>query len=376
MDSELFGHEKGAFTGAVDSRKGYFEEVEGGTIFLDEISEMPMATQARLLRLLENKEYLRVGSSKVRRSDVRVLAATNKNLIERIRRGKFREDLFFRLNTVTIQVPPLRERGTDIELLFQYFTDEFCHKYRRQPFYLTPDAVSILYQYRWPGNVRELRNFVEKLTVLIPDETITSDMLTKHLNVRDSYLPSLVGTPEPDAAGQGDRKEIEMMYKMIFKLREEVDDLKAALVKIVEGGGRISALPSQGTELATSSGTITTNPSFSAGNTNISRPTPPISTSGGGFSGTTSTYSEFDENRENVLYVRDREIEYNTGQHRPAEHAEEAHVLEESLSLEKKQKELILKSLRKHNNNRKKAAKELGISERTLYRKLKNYGIN
>ncbi|MCL4103879.1 UNVERIFIED_CONTAM: hypothetical protein GTU68_029196 [Idotea baltica] len=246
MDSELFGHEKGSFTGAVDSRKGYFEEVEGGSIFLDEISEMPKATQARLLRVLENHEYLRVGSSKIRHSDSRVLAASNKNLIEQIRKGKFREDLYFRLNTITIEVPPLRERGSDIELLFQYFTDEFCHKYRRSPFYLTPDAVSILYQYRWPGNVRELRNFVEKLSVLVQDDTITSDLLTKHLNIRDSYLPN---------------------------------------------------------------------------------------------------------------------------------QAEEVHVLEESLSLEKKQKELILKSLQKHNNNRKKAASELGISERTLYRKLKSFDI-
>lgn len=338
MDSELFGHEKGSFTGAVESRKGYFEEVAGGTIFMDEISEMPMATQARLLRLLENKEYLRVGSSKVRKSDVRVIAASNKNLIERIRKGKFREDLFFRLNTVTIQVPPLRERGTDIELLFQYFTDEFCHKYRRNPFYLTPDASAVLYQYRWPGNVRELRNFVEKLTVLIPEETITSDMITKHLNVRDSYLPSLVGSSEPEEGnGNESRRDIEMLYKMVFKLRDEVDDLKKALVSLIDGAPtRVAALPSQ--------------------------------------SGT--SYQEFEDPRENVLYVNDAEIDYNNRQERPPQHAEEADILEESLSLEVRQKDLILKSLRKHNNNRKKAAKELGISERTLYRKLKNYGIN
>lgn len=336
MDSELFGHEKGSFTGAVDSRKGYFEEVEGGTIFLDEIAEMPMATQARLLRVLENKEFLRVGSSKVKKSDVRVLAATNKNLIEQIRKGKFREDLYFRLNTVTIQVPPLRERGSDIELLFQYFTDEFCHKYRRNPFYLTPDASSVLYQYRWPGNIREIRNFVEKLTVLIQEETITSDMLTKHLNVRDSYLPSLVGSQDPEPSNGNDtRRDIEMLYKMVFKLRDEVGELKKALISLIDGGtARVSSLPA-------------------------SKP-----------------YQEFEEQRENVLYVNDQDIDYNSGQDRPPEHAEEAHVLEESLSLEKKQKELILKSLRKHNNNRKKAAKELGISERTLYRKLKNYGIN
>ncbi len=337
MDSELFGHEKGSFTGAVDSRKGYFEEVDTGTIFMDEISEMPMASQARLLRLLENKEYLRVGSSKIRRSDVRVIAASNKNLIERIRIGKFREDLFFRLNTVTIQVPPLRERGTDIELLFQYFTDEFCHKYRRDPFYLTPDASAVLYKYRWPGNVRELRNFVEKLTVLIPEETITSDMITKHLNVRDSYLPSLVGSQDAEKESQNNsRRDIEMLYKMVFKLRDEVSDLKKALVSLIEGApSRVSALPSK--------------------------------------SG--SSYEEFENTRENILYVRDPDIEYKDTRERSDQHADEADILEESLSLEVKQKELIVKSLRKHNNNRKKAAKELGISERTLYRKLKSYGI-
>jgi len=336
MDSELFGHEKGSFTGAVDSRKGYFEEVEGGTIFLDEISEMPMATQARLLRVLENHEYLRVGSSKIRKSDSRVLAASNKNLIEQIRKGKFREDLFFRLNTITIQVPPLRERGSDIELLFQYFTDEFCHKYRRSPFYLTPDAASILYQYRWPGNVRELRNFVEKLAVLVQDDTITSDLLTKHLNIRDSYLPSVIGSSNQDTEANSSKREIEMLYKMVFKLRDEVGELKQALVSLAQGqGGMISNLP--------------------------------------------ATPNKFEEDFKppegNILYVKDPEIEYNGGQHRRAEPAEEVQVLEESLSLEKKQKELILKSLRKHNNNRKKAASELGISERTLYRKLKSFDI-
>lgn len=337
MDSELFGHEKGSFTGAVDSRKGYFEEVEGGSIFLDEISEMPMATQARLLRVLENHEYLRVGSSKIRHSDSRVLAASNKNLIDQIRKGKFREDLFFRLNTITIEVPPLRERGSDIELLFQYFTDEFCHKYRRSPFYLTPDAVSILYQYRWPGNVRELRNFVEKLSVLVQDETITSDLLTKHLNIHDSYLPSVIGSGnQENDTRSGSKREIEMLYKMVFKLRDEVGELKQAFISLAQNpGGRITSLP------ATSS----------------------------------SFEDDFNDRENNILYVKDPENDLNGGQHRRTDQAEEVQVLEESLSLEKKQKELILKSLRKHNNNRKKAASELGISERTLYRKLKSFDI-
>ena len=233
MDSELFGHEKGAFTGAVESRKGYFEEVESGTIFLDEIGEMPMATQARLLRLLENQEYLRVGSSKIRKSNVRVIAATNKNLFEQIRKGKFREDLYFRLNTITIQVPPLRERGQDIELLFYYFANEFAHELRRNPISLTPDATDLLFQYRWPGNVRELRNFVQKLNVLVKEDIITSSILNEHLHIRDSYLPSLVPSLNNDAPSANDTKrEIDLLYKMVFKLKEEVSTLKDLVMGI------------------------------------------------------------------------------------------------------------------------------------------------
>lgn len=334
MDSELFGHEKGAFTGAVDSRKGYFEEVDGGTIFLDEIGEMPMATQARLLRLLENQEYLRVGSSRVRHADVRVVAATNKNLFEQIRKGKFREDLYFRLNTVTINVPPLRERGQDIELLFQYFADEFSHKYKRNPFFLTNDANDLLYQYRWPGNIRELRNFVEKLSVLVHEETVTSAVITEHLNIRDSYLPSLVTSPGSDTPpSEGSRREVEMLFKLVFDLREEVGDLKKALVNLAEGQG----LPKPSSQVS-------------------SDPLPHF-------------LDQAKDTQKNVLFVDDRPYEIQ------ANHAQEADVLEESLSLEKKEKELIERALKKYGNNRKKAAQELGISERTLYRKLKIYDL-
>lgn len=332
MDSELFGHEKGSFTSAVDSRKGYFEEVDGGTLFLDEIGEMPMATQARLLRLLENKEYLRVGSSKIRHSDVRVIAATNKNLIDQIRKGKFREDLFFRLNTVTIQVPPLRERGQDIELLFQYFADEFAHLYKRAPLYLTPDAADMLYQYRWPGNVRELRNFVEKLTVLVSQEMVTSSVVAEHLNIRESYLPSLATSSLGDPAGTADnRREIEMLSKMVLHLREELNELKEAFLSLA-GGNRpnFPSLPSKG-------------------------------------------FDHPGHREEKEVFVVDNK-EYTIAQS-GGQATQEVHVLEESLSLEKKEKELIIRALRKHTNNRKKAAKELGISERTLYRKLKTYDI-
>ncbi|MEL6133686.1 MAG: sigma-54 dependent transcriptional regulator [Bacteroidota bacterium] len=195
LNSELFGHERGSFTSAYESRKGYFEEVDEGTIFLDEIGEMPTNTQVSLLRLLESGEYLRVGSSKVQKTDVRVIAATNRNLMEMIRSAKFREDLYFRLNTVTITVPALRDRGDDIELLFNFFALHFAEKYHRDPIILEEEAIPLLYKYRWPGNIRELRNLVEKLTVLVKGEFVSANVLQKNLLVQDSYLPSVVQLP-------------------------------------------------------------------------------------------------------------------------------------------------------------------------------------
>ncbi|MEM0995556.1 MAG: sigma-54 dependent transcriptional regulator [Bacteroidota bacterium] len=336
MDSELFGHEKGAFTGAVGSRKGYFEEVDGGTFFMDEIGEMPKETQQRLLRLLENQEYLRVGSSKVRNADVRVIAATNKNLLDMIRRGKFREDLFFRLNTVSIQVPPLRERGGDIELLFTYFAHEFAHTYRRDPLYLTPDAAELLQEYRWPGNVRELKNFAEKLTILVPNETITADLVREHLNIRESYLPSLplsagnYDTVVEETRDQG--REIRMLYDLIMDLQQQVSELK----KIVYMGGTgVPGLPEPRRE--------------------------------------TREYilSHEDEDAHVAIVNGDAyEIEQPT-----TAASNEPKLLPQTLNLEVNEKDLICKALQKHAHNRKKAARELGISERTLYRKIKQYDI-
>lgn len=332
LDSELFGHERGSFTSAYETRKGYFEEVEGGTIFLDEIGEMPLPTQARLLRLLENGEYLRVGSSKVRKADVRVIAATNKNLVEMIRQGRFREDLFFRLNTVTIQAPPLRDRGDDIELLFQYFALEFAEKYHRNPVVLEPEAAELLYQYRWPGNVRELKNMVEKLTVLVKGELISPLVLQKNLMIQETYLPALVrpyGGENREFAELPSQEEHERVLKLIYDLGKEVAELKRMV------------------------------------------------------------YLGFQQNREGEPMVRqsfpngsqvirDMEIGDNTFISPPpaAPTSLRSHaLLEESLSLEKKEKEMILKALSKFDNNRKKAAAELGISERTLYRKIKNFDI-
>ncbi|NBV13560.1 MAG: sigma-54-dependent Fis family transcriptional regulator [Sphingobacteriia bacterium] len=317
MDSELFGHEKGSFTSAHEARKGYFEEVNGGTIFMDEIAEMPLATQARLLRVLESGEYFRVGSSKVQRTDVRIITATNKNLLEAVSYGRFRQDLFYRLNTVTIHVPPLRERGKDILLLFRYFAAEFAHKYGRNPIRLTEDARPLLLNHRWPGNVRELRNITEQLTVLSPTENIDSEILQKTLPI-EPLLPQIL-QPTP-AGGNTFDTEREILYKILFDLRSDVSELKSKVMNILEMQG--------GNE-----------PISTYSNLNVLNQNP---------------YSPVNEN-----FTR-----------------KEIPLLEESLSLEKKEKDLIQKALTKFRNNRKKAAVELGISERTLYRKIKTYGLD
>ena len=330
MDSELFGHEKGSFTSAYESRKGYFEEVDGGTIFLDEIAEMPLQTQSRLLRLLENGEYLRVGSSKIRKANVRIIAATNKNLIDLIRKGKFREDLYFRLNTVSISVPPLRERGPDIELLFQWFAGEFTEKYRRSSLILTPDAVDLLEDYRWPGNVRELRNFVEKLSVLVEDEYVTGDLIRRYLPVNDSYLPVLSSEAGRQRPSEETTRDIEMLFKMMFELQSEVRGLKNLIYQGIQHP-----------------------PAYGPEEDFIYDNAPPVVGSTRPLPQTASSSSPY-------------------GAHPPVT---ETPLLEESLSLAKKEKELIEKALRKYHNNRKKAATELGISERTLYRKIKHYEL-
>jgi transcriptional regulator with PAS, ATPase and Fis domain len=341
MDSELFGHEKGSFTSAYESRKGYFEEAEKGSIFLDEIGEMPLATQSRLLRLLENKEYLRVGSSKVLKSDVRVIAATNRNLVDMIRQGKFREDLYFRLNTVFIYVPPLRERGEDIPLLFDYFCVEFAEKYHREPVFLTPDATELLYKYRWPGNIREMRNLVEKLTVLVKGNRVTAEVLRDNLLITDSYLPSIIRNPYSQPLQDDDtREEVDKLYTLIYDLGKEVADLKKMLY-----------FGLQGREIAPDAAP------FAVPYPQVER-TGFASANAGGYASQPSGH----------VYGGTEVI-------LPQPPAKTARMLEESLSLEKKEKEFIIKALLKHGENRKKAAQELGISERTLYRKLKAYDI-
>lgn len=339
IDSELFGHEKGSFTSAYEMRKGYFEEASGGLIFLDEIAEMPPATQARLLRVLENGEYLRVGSSKVQKTDVRVVAATNKNLIEAIRLGKFREDLYFRLNTVTIYVPPLRERGRDIELLFMYFADEFGRRYGRRPVSLTGDGLAALRAYHWPGNVRELRNFTERVTVLTQADKLDARDLAEYLPSRESQLPVVSLRESPPPPGVAATVENELLLKLVLDLRAELADIKRML-----WGGASPAPAGAAVVLANTPPDLRPAP---VGYVNYPR----------------------------AEYLPEPQYEW-TGQETTPLNAEVRVVDSAPLSLEDNEKEMINRALQKYKGNRKKAALELGISERTLYRKIGAYQLD
>jgi len=338
IDSELFGHEKGSFTGAHESRKGYFEVTNGGTIFLDEIGEMPLATQARLLRVLENGEFIKVGSSKVLKTDVRVVAATNINLLHKVEEGKFREDLYYRLSTVPIFVPPLRERGKDIELLFRKFAGDFGEKYKVKPISLTEDAKSILIKYRFPGNIRQLKNLVEQISVLSSDQKeIDGERLLQYLP-KESTLPAIYN----GLNGKDSISEREILYKVLFDMRKDVNDLKKIVLE--------SAInPSKAAQIVKDNAGL-----FEDVNPKI----------------------ETQEPREQAVF----NIPYETSDTKPVNGAEEVQDIsheaeDDSLSIEKKEKELILRALNKNNNKRKYAARDLGISERTLYRKIKQYEL-
>lgn len=334
IDSELIGHEKGSFTGAHEARKGYFEVSNGGTIFLDEIGEMPLSTQARLLRVLEYGEFIKVGSSKVQKTDVRVVAATNVNLLERCEKGQFREDLYYRLNTVPIYVPPLRERGRDSELLFRKFATDFAEKYRVKPVTLTEDAKQILVKYRFPGNIRQLKNLVEQISVLSADiKEIDSATLLK-------YLPSETTLPARRSEGQGveNISEREILYKVLFEMRRDVNELKKIVLDNLSNPGNASQL-------------VKDHPQLFDGISSAAPAGGPV-----------------------LLNMDDREP--MAGEEEPQEVEDITHITEDdSLSIEKKEKELIIRALRKNNDKRKYAAKDLGISERTLYRKIKEYGL-
>ena len=331
IDSELFGHEKGSFTGAVDSRKGYFETVSGGTIFLDEIGEMPLGTQARLLRVLETGEFIRVGSSKVQRTDVRVIAASNKDLLESVHNGKFRQDLYYRLNTVPIRVPALKDRKDDIILLFRKFAVDFADKYKATPVQLDDEAKNLLINYSWPGNVRELKNIAEQISVLSQDKQVSGKELTKYLPEHASRLPVLVHTN-----GQGGHEfsnEREILYKLFFDMKKDVTELKRMFLEVLQNPNLVAQNPNLMNQLQELKSPELIQPL----NQPVLQPAQPV-------------------------------LMHNDGIH--------AHVeVEESLNIMDKEKELIIKALKKHRGKRKDAALDLGISERTLYRKLKEYDI-
>tara|TARA_Y100000768_G_C23938021_1_gene663565 strand:- start:277 stop:1485 length:1209 start_codon:yes stop_codon:yes gene_type:complete len=321
IDSELFGHEKGSFTGANESRKGYFEVTDKGTIFLDEIGEMPLSTQSRLLRILENGEFMKVGSSKVQKTDVRIIAATNVNLEDAVRNKKFREDLFYRLNTVPIIVPPLREREEDISLLFRKFASDFSDKNNINPIRLSEEAKKELMKYRFPGNIRELKNITEQMSVLEIERNIDLETVKKYIP-ESNNLPALSNTNlDSDDENYNER---DILYKILFDLKNDVTEMKKIIDNILNTNDNVH-LDSKDTELIEERKIL-------INDTN---------------------------NHNNENYQEVTEVEFDG----------------ESLSIEKKEKELIIKALRKNRNKRKYAAKDLGISERTLYRKIKHYNI-
>jgi transcriptional regulator with PAS, ATPase and Fis domain len=336
IDSELFGHEKGSFTGAHGSRQGYFEVADGGTIFLDEVAELPMQTQVRLLRVLETGEFIRVGSSKVIKTNVRVVAATNENMQRAIASGKFREDLFYRLNTVPIALPPLRSRLEDIHLIFRKFANDFADKYRMPAVKLTDDGVNLLLNYSWPGNIRQLKNLVEQISVIETKREIDALTLSSYLPAEKEKVPAVMGE-----SGSDNFSERELMYKFLFDMKKDLTDLKKLVVELVSQGGDLSLNNDQAAVVSRLYQDIhPTTPG--------ARILPPSST---------------ESNHNSFVAPIDEEI-YET-------HEE----VEESLSLEDREKELIQKALEKHRGKRKYAAAELGISERTLYRKIKEYNL-
>jgi len=351
INSELFGHEKGAFTGATSERKGYFETYDGGTIFLDEIAEMPLDTQAFLLRVLESGEFIRVGSSKMQRTDVRVIAATNVDLSERVRKGKFREDLYYRLNTVPIHVPALRERQEDIYMLFRKFAVDFAEKYRTPPIQLDDRAKLLLENYSWPGNIRELKNVAEQLSVLAEERMVTAEHLLRIIpNITERHLPMIHESERGDANGGGTTmQEREILYKLLFEMKNDLSSLKSLIQElIVSNNLRVSD-----------------SENLRALQVPTSLPAP----------------SNIDDLPQRVQDIFEGEEEQapSKQQVRPVIIEDDAYdsseVVEESLSLEENEKELIRKALRKHNGKRKEAAEDLGISERTLYRKIKEYDL-
>lgn len=339
IDSELFGHEKGAFTGATDSRKGYFEVADGGTIFLDEVAELPLPTQVRLLRVLETGEYMKVGASKVKKTDVRIIAATNENVQKAIQNGKFREDLFYRLSTVPIYLAPLRNRKDDIHLLFRKFSADFAEKYRMPGIRLSSQAVQLLEKYTWPGNIRQLKNVAEQISVIEEAREVSAEVLGNYLpNNHERNLPMIInGKKENESFSERD-----ILYKVLFEMKQDVTEMKRVIIDLLNNNDLSN---NEKNELITKLN----------------------------FSQNKDTDSSFNETTRHPVAIEEKQLEpsiepYNISYQESVE-------IEESLSLEEREKELIKKALKKHNGKRKNAAKELGISERTLYRKIKEFEI-
>ncbi|MGI6520102.1 MAG: sigma-54 interaction domain-containing protein [Fermentimonas sp.] len=343
IDSELFGHEKGSFTGATGARKGYFEVADGGTLFLDEVGELPLSTQARLLRVLETGEFIKVGSSKVEKSDVRVVAATNLNMVQAIEKGKFREDLYYRLNTVPIRVPPLRDRQEDIPLLFRKFAGDCAEKYMMPPITLTDDARAMLVSYHWPGNVRQLKNITEQVSVIERERTITPDILQKYIPYNEGRMLPVSVSKLKEADYRSFANEREILYQVLFDMKKDISDLKQVVKNIIEGAPpHASVHPADHPVAHSSTPTIISNEP-----TRVSVP---------------AKYEEFPP----TLTIGDNKVH----------DIQDATEYEESTkSISEVEKEMIAKALARHNGKRKAAASDLGISERTLYRKIKEYGL-
>lgn len=348
IDSELFGHEKGSFTGAIDSRKGYFEVANGGTIFLDEVGDLPLSTQVRLLRVLETGEFMRVGSSKVMKTDVRVVAATNANIQEAIAKGKFREDLFYRLSTIPIYIKPLRERKEDIPLLFQKFSTDIAEKYNVPPITLTDDALEMLINYKWPGNVRQLKNVAEQMTIIEKNRKINAETLKKYLPEEKLNLPILLS----ELSDKDSISERELIYKYLIDMRRDLNEIKKIVFKYLLSNQPIDADTAQKiNDMSVSSLPIKIIEQDSYQSIND-------------FRIDEHSINKFkDKTEDAVAYVVEDSVEDSNDDSN------------ENLSLQDNEKELIVRAIKKHNGRRKLAAEELGISERTLYRKIKEYNL-
>ncbi len=341
IDSELFGHEKGAFTGATSTRKGYFEVADKGTIFLDEVGELPLTTQVRLLRVLETGEFIKVGSSQVQKTDVRIVAATNMNMMEAIQEGKFREDLYYRLNTVEIKIPPLRERKGDIYLLYRKFASDFAEKYRMPVVELNPEAEQYLINYYWPGNVRQLRNFSEEITVTSSSRTADLALMKELLPVSESRALVRLDSPAPSGDFANER---ELLYQFLFDMKKDLNDLKSLTYELMQNRNSETISDREKTLIQK---VYSDEPSYESYLELNQKPS-------------ITSYPETDTVTEEAHSIEEEEIETKS----------------ESLSLQENEKELIEKALDKHKGKRKKAAEDLGISERTLYRKINQYNLD